>query len=133
LGESHYRILFEAIPYVEFWNTSNRPAKMEDVRLKFRFLEGIEFQANGERHEIRESHRTLDEAFPGSGGLSVSVPPNGYEVVRFGKIQWKVPLSRKPDSPIAFPVVQDLRGVTGASVRANYELYLGSDLVDTCG
>lgn len=133
LTESHYHILLEATPYLEFWNTSNRATTMEQMRLRFRFLEPIRFKANAQWYEILETHRERDDAFPGSGGLNVSIPPNGYAVLPFGRIRWRVPLPYLPDSPIAFPVVQDIRGVTNASVRANYELYLGSDLVDSCG
>jgi hypothetical protein len=101
-------IVFEAIPYVEFWNPSNRDAKMEAMRLRFRFLERIRFRSNSIWHEILESHRVLDEAFPANGGLPVTVPPNHYEVVSFGRIRWKVPVPRPP--LVAFPIVQDLRG-----------------------
>lgn len=124
-------IVFEATPYVEFWNPSNREAKMEAMRLRFRFLERIRFRANSTFHEILESHRVLDEAFPANGGLAVTVPPNHYEVMSFGRIRWKVPVPRPP--LVAFPVVQDLRGVTNVSVRAHYELYLGNDRIDQCG
>ena len=133
LAGSQYLIVFEAVPYVELWNPSNREAKMEQIRLRFSFLERIRFRANGSWHEILEAHRGLDESFPDTGGLTVLVPPNGYKVLSFGKIMWKVPIPRDPSSPIAFPVIQDLRGVTNVSVRANYEFYLGADLVDTCG
>lgn len=130
---NQFMIVFEATPYVEFWNPSNREAKMEQVRLKFSFLERIRFRANGRDHEILEVHRESDEAFPETGGLTVTIPPNDFEVIAFGKIKWKVPVPRDSDSPIAFPVVQDIRGYTNVSVRANYELYLGGDLVDRCG
>lgn len=133
LAGAQYRIVFEATPYAEFWNTSNRPVTMEQMRLKFRFLERIRFRANATWHEILETHRVLDEPFPSAGGLSVTIPPNDYEVIPFGKIRWKVPIPRDSGSPIAFPVVQDLRGVSNVSVRANYEFYLGPDLVDSCG
>ena len=126
-------VVFEATPYTEFWNTSNRIVTMDQMRLKFTFLERIRFKANGGWHEILESHRELDEAFPDTGGLTVTIPPNDFEVIAFGKIKWKVPVPRDSDSPIAFPVVQDIRGYTNVSVRANYELYLGGDLVDRCG
>lgn len=124
-------VVFEAIPYVEFWNPSNREARMEAVRLRFRFLERIRFSANSKTHEILESHRVLDEAFPDSGGPTVTVPPNHHEVVAFGRIRWKVPVPRPP--LVAFPIVQDLRGVGNVMVRAHYELYLGDDRIDQCG
>ncbi|MDH4411631.1 MAG: hypothetical protein QE273_18605 [Verrucomicrobiales bacterium] len=124
-------LVFEATPYVEFWNPSNREAKMETMRLRFRFLERIRFRANSVWHEIHESHRVLDEAFPANGGLAVTVPPNHYEVVSFGRIRWKVSVPRPP--LVAFPLVQDLRGVANVSVRAHYELYLGNDRIDQCG
>lgn len=124
-------IVFEAIPYAEFWNPSNREAKMEAVRLRFRFLERIRFRSNSKIHEILESHRVLDEAFPDSGGLTVTVPPNHYEVVAFGRIRWHVPVARPP--LVAFPIVQDLRGIGNVMVRAHYELYLGNDRIDQCG
>ncbi len=128
-----FNIIFEATPYAEFWNTSNRFVTMEQVRLKFSFLERIRFKSIGRDHEILESHRQLDEAFPETGGLTVTIPPNHYQVLRFGKIRWSIPVPRDPDSPIAFPAVQDIRGYSNVSVRANYELYLGADLVDSCG
>lgn len=124
-------VLFEATPYAEFWNPSNRSATMEGVRLRFRFLERFRFKANTVWHEIHDSMRELDEAFPATGGLAVTVPPNHYHVVRFGRIRWKVPVPRPP--LVAFPVIQDLRGVANVSVRAHYELFLGDDLVDRCG
>jgi hypothetical protein len=124
-------IVFEATPFVEFWNPANREAKMETLRLRFRFLERIRFRANSTFHEILESHRVFDEAFPANGGLSVTVPPNHYEVVKFGRIRWKVPVGRPP--LVAFPVVQDLRGAVNVSVRAHYELYLGDNRIDRCG
>ncbi len=133
LAGNQFRIVFEATPFVEFWNTSNRPVTMTQMRLKFSFLERIRFRANATWHDILEAHRDLDEPFPENGGLTVTIPPNDYEVLSFGKIRWKVPIPRNPASPIAFPVVQDIRGVTNVSVRANYEFYLGTDLVDTCG
>jgi len=133
IAGNQFRIVFEATPYLEFWNTSNRPVTMTQMRLKFRFLERIRFRANSTWHNILETHRDLDEPFPGTGGLTVTIPPNDYEVLSFGKIRWKVPIPRNPKSPIAFPMVQDIRGVTNVSVRANYEFYLGADLVDTCG
>lgn len=133
LAADHYRIVFEATPSLEFWNTSNRPVTMEQMRLKFTFLERIRFKTNTTWHEIRDLHREDDQAFPGTGGLTVSIAPNGYKVLNFGKIRWKVPIPRDPASPIAFPVVQDLQGVTNLSVRAHYAFYLGADLVDTCG
>lgn len=125
------RIVFEATPYAEFWNPSNRPAAMENLRLRFRFLERFRFKANSVWHETSDAARVLDEPFPATGGLSVTVPPNHYHVVRFGRIRWEVPIPRPP--LVAFPIVQDLRGVANVSVRAHYELYLGDDLVDRCG
>lgn len=128
-----WNVIFEATPYVEFWNTSNRPAEMSDLRLRFRFLETIRFKSNGIWQKIEEAHRTRDDAFPTTGGLSVTVAPNEYRVLAFGKIRWSVPVSVKQPSPIAFPVVQDIRGVSNASIRAHYELYRGNDLLDQCG
>lgn len=129
-GANHL-LTFEATPFVEFWNPSNREAKMESVRLRFRFLERIRFRANSIWHDILESHRVLDEAFPDQGGLSVTVPPNHYEVVRFGRIRWKVPVAANP--VVAFPIVQDLRGVANVMVRSQYELHLGVHRVDQSG
>lgn len=131
--KSGWNVLFEATPYVEFWNTSNRPAKMSDLRLRFQFLETIRFKANGTWQKIEETQRTLDGAFPLSGGFSATVAPNEYQVLTFRKIRWTVPVSGSNESPIAFPVVQDIRGVANVSVRAQYELYLGKDRVDQCG
>ncbi len=125
------RILFEATPFAEFWNPSDRTATMEAVRLKFRFLERFRFKANSVWHEIHDSMRTLDEPFPATGGLDLVVPPNHFRVVRFGRIRWEVPIPRPP--LVVFPVVQDLRGVANVSVRAHYELHLGDDPVDRCG
>lgn len=130
-GANHL-VTFEATPFVEFWNPSNREAKMESVRLRFRFLERIRFRANSDWHDILESHRVLDEAFPDQGGLTVTVPPNHYEVVRFGRIRWKVPVATDPI--YAFPIVSRLEAASGgSSVNANYEFFLGDGLVDQCG
>ncbi|MEQ1839237.1 MAG: hypothetical protein ABL994_02410, partial [Verrucomicrobiales bacterium] len=130
---TEYRIVLEATPYVEFWNTSNRTAVMEQMRLKFRFLERIRFKTNSVFYDILDTHRVLDEPFDNLAGIGVTVPPNGYLVASFGTIRWKVPVPRDPKSLIAFPVVQDLRGVSAVSVRAHYELYLGNDRIDQCG
>ena len=123
-------IVFEAVPYAEFWNPSNQTAKMENVRLNFRFIERIRFQANSKWIEIRESHINKNEPYPSTGGISVTVAPNAFQVVSFGKIRWKVPVAKDP--LIAYPVVQKIQGVSNVSVRAHYELYLGTDLVDRC-
>ncbi len=132
-SDTEYRIVFEATPYVEFWNTSNRTAVMEQLRLKFRFLERIRFKTNSVFYDILDTHRVLDEPFANPSGIGVTVTPNGYRVSGFGIIRWKVPVPRDPRSPIAFPVVQDLRGVSAVTVRAHYELYLGNDRIDLCG
>lgn len=123
-------ILFEATPYAEFWNPFDHEVQMEQVRLRFRFLERIRFQANSVWHEIKEEHKTRDEAFAESTGISFAVPPNHYHIARFGALRWEIPVPRPPT--VAFPIVQDLRGVSNVSVRAHYELYLGDDLVDRC-
>lgn len=128
-----YRIVFEATPFAEFWNPANRLAKMEQMRLKFRFLERIRFKANANWFDILDSHRVLNEPFPDTGGRALTIQANGCEVISFGKIRWKVPIPRDPQSPIAYPVVQDIRGGANTSTRAHYELYLGPDLVDSCG
>lgn len=125
------RLIFEATPSAEFWNPSNRPAVMEAVRLRFRFLDRLRFLANSVWHEIPDEAREIDNAFPPSGGLDFTVPPNHFHVVEFGKIRWKVEIPRPPQ--VAFPIVQDLRGVSSSSVRAHYELHLGDVLVDRCG
>lgn len=127
----HDLVVFEATPYVEFWNTSNREASMNNLRLRFRFLERICFRSNGIRHEIEESHRTKDDAFPDSGGLAITVPPNHFAIATFGMIRWKVPVTRPP--LVAFPVVQDLRGISNVMVRAHYELFSGTEKMDQCG
>ncbi len=124
-------IIFEATPYAEFWNPFDQGVAMSNVRLRFRFLDSLKFQANSKWYEIPDSTRVSDEAFPTSGGISVSVPPGHYEIVQFGAIRWEILIPRPP--LVAFPVIQDLRGVTNASVRAQYELFLGDDLVDRCG
>jgi len=130
--DTEYRIVFEATPYAEFWNTSNRLAVMEQMRLKFRFLEGIRFKANSAIHEILDLHRVLDEPL-NNAGIAVTVPPNGYHVAVFGKIRWKVPVPRGPNSLIAYPVIQDIQAAGGGNTRAHYELYLGNDQIDQCG
>lgn len=132
-NDTEYHIVFEATPYVEFWNTANRPAVMEELRLKFRFLERVRFKANSVFYEILDVHRVFDEPFNNASGIGVSVSPNGYQIASFGSIRWRVPIPRPPNSPIAYPVVQDIRGVSLVNVRAHYELYRGIDRIDQCG
>lgn len=124
-------VVFEATPYAEFWNTSNREVVMNNLRLRFRFLERIRFRSNGQWHEIQEGHRTEDGSFPDSGGLSVAVPPGHFVIAAFGKIRWKVPVPRSPVIP--FPVVQDLKGVSNVMIRSHYELNSGVLKFDQCG
>lgn len=123
-------VVFEAMPYAEFWNTSNREVVMNHLRLRFRFLERLRFRTNSLWYEVSDAHRVLDEPFT-SPGISVTVRPNHYQVASFGRVRWKVPVPRPALVP--FPIVQDLRGVSNASVRAHYELFLGNDRIDQCG
>lgn len=125
------RLHFEATPYAEFWNPTNQPVLMKGMRLKFRLLEPLRFQANSVWHVLDDSHRVLDEAASPPEGLQLEIPPNHYRVVRFGRIRWERTIPRPP--LVAFPVIQELRGVSSASLRAHYAFFLGEDLVDHCG
>lgn len=138
-SDTEYRIVFEATPYVEFWNTSNQTAVMEQLRLKFRFLEPIRFLTNSEKYRIEEAHIVNNDAFDVPVG--VTIPPNSCVVQKFGAIVWKVPVPRHPI--IALPIVQDIRAnvldskgkekTSPVTVRAHYELSMGSHRIDQCG
>ncbi len=123
---SKWIIEFEATPYAEFWNTFNKPAELKQAKLSFRFREPFQFKSNLRTHHINNIYRVLDE--PYDIPRDITVPPNGYVVRSFGKIQWDVEIDKARNSPIAFPVIQDLRGRQRVTVRAGYDLSIMDEL-----
>lgn len=122
--------VFVATLHAEFWNPFNCEVTMENVRLKFGFIEPFRFKTNTKSHFIEDKH--IDRNEPFVLAPSILVAPAEYKIHRLGEVRWKVPIP-KEDGPIAFPVVQDFRAeIPGESsrvdVRAHYELWLGGEL-----
>lgn len=133
---THWDVIFVATPYVEFWNTGNQTAEMNNVSLEFSFLEPIQFKTNLKFHRIEEDDITKNE--PADNPLTFTVAPNQILVRSFGEVRWEVEVPKPESSPIAFPIIQDLRGVDRVTTRADYKLWIGEEnsddiLVDYAG
>jgi len=133
--DGNYVVIFVAKIYAEFWNTFNRPITMENVAIEYEFLDIPQFTCFSSTWRLDPS--TKKENAPRSQPVpSVALAPNEIKVVPFGEIKWEVPIGNTGSLPIAFPIIENFKAQPSAGTvnpRANYQLFIDGDLVDTGG
>lgn len=88
-GDSAFTYRFTGTPYLEFWNPSNRPSKLENFRLKFEFVNSFGFSSPlGEFVDLKDTEPSQNDAF--DNPVTISVEPNQYEIIELGEIIWNV-------------------------------------------
>lgn len=127
---SSWKFDFSADLFAEFWNIFNREIFLTDLSLKFELLDGLQFKAETTLHDIDDESLVLNE--PLNVGFDLALPPNGISVFALGEMKWEVTVP-KGGSLSAYPVVSSIRGAVNSSARANYELFLNGEKIDSRG
>jgi len=129
---TNFNVRFRATPWVEFWNSSNRPVEMHRLRLKFRILERMQFDGPGfnnthrlegmENPAITEESKKAYEDNP----VSVVMIPNQFLITKFPDVEWEFKVDRKGTQTFQItPGVYNLSssGTKRGKSRGHYELY----------
>ncbi len=129
---TNFKVKFRATPWVEFWNPSNRPAQLNNLRLKFRILERLQFDGPGFNNTHRldgmenpaiseDSEQAYEDNL-----ISVLMIPNQFVITQFPDVEWEFEVDRKGTQTFQItPGVYNLSssGTKRGKSRAHYELY----------
>jgi len=132
VDSTHFKVKFRATPWVEFWNPSNRPAQLNNLRLKFRILERLQFDGPGFNNTHRldgmenpaitaDSNRAYEDNM-----VNVLMLPNQFMITQFPDVEWEFEVDRKGTQTFQItPGIYNLSssGTKRGKSRAHYELY----------
>jgi len=138
---SHWELSLVARPYAEFWNTFDRPARLTNAQLKFRFIEPIRITSETARWEFSDADIVRDEPF--QHPVDLEIPPNGIVVHDFGEIEWRVRVEKFDPDFVSYPTVEALEFAQPPedpdstkdkrNIVAQYELHIDGAAVDSAG
>lgn len=128
-GVSSLTYRFIATPYIEFWNPSNRTAKLENYRLNFEFVKSFGFASPlGEFLDFRETEPTRNDAL--DNPRTIILEPNQFEVIEADQIEWNFEVEAPGIVDAPLTAVHDfLEGGPSNDTEAHFEILLGNDQV----
>ena len=109
----NYHVTVRINPYVELWNPSNQPFSGE---LQF------EYDLSGQRVMVNGSPRALSTI---NVTMSVSIPPNGFEVISLGNQSFTFPWGPTP------PPANANMPMPAPNPFVKMNLFFGGKLIDT--